>query len=147
MRRTASGVYKWKIKLPSPLTSVVLAGESDSRTPLDHFDMPGTTLIGATRMQGNLIAAFVLLVVGVALLGWLHRKGSAKHGFNWAPVIAFMCGPAIATAYFVADVLWFGHGTYAIASDYYDTYWRVLVIGLVAGTLGAIAFWMVSRSR
>ncbi|WP_417740613.1 hypothetical protein [Rosistilla oblonga] len=109
--------------------------------------MHETSLIGATRMQGNLIAAFVLLVLGVALLRWLHRKDNAKRGFNWAPVIAFICGPAIATAYFVADVLWFGHGTYTIASDYFDTFWRVLVIGLAAGTLGAIAFWMEPRSR
>lgn len=96
-------------------------------------------MIAATRMHGNPIAVFVLLAIGVALLHWLHRKANPSQETNWVPVLAFM--------YFVGDVFWFGNGTYTIPSDYFDAYWRALVIGIVAGTLGAIAFWLEPKFR
>jgi H+/Cl- antiporter ClcA len=39
------------------------------------------------------------------------------------------------------------HTLPASAIDYLDTYWRVLVIGIVAGTLGSFAFWRESKFR
>lgn len=106
-------------------------------------------LIAATRMVGNVVAAFVLLGVGITVLHLLHRNSTSKSSrrARWAPVIAFMLGPLFATLYFVADVVWFEHGSYTIRSDYYDTYWRVLAIGFVAGALGAFAIWLESKFR
>lgn len=114
---------------------------------LDSFEVFNTNVIAATRMGGNLVAGFVLLAIGVAWLRWLHRRSKSNERTNSAPIIAFVCGPLLASMYFMADVLWFGHGAYTIPSDYLDTYWRVLVIGIVAGTLGSFAFWLESKFR
>lgn len=109
--------------------------------------MHESVLIAATPMLGNLITALVMLVMGVVLFRGMRGSAKAKGGVNWTPIVAFLCGPALATVYFVCDVLWIGHGTYTLASDYFDMYWRVLVIGLVAGTLGAMAFWVEQKIR
>lgn len=107
--------------------------------------MPYPNLITATRMLGNLVAAIVLLAVAIAILRLLHRNSQSSGGSSWTPLVAFVCGPVLSTLYFFVDVLWLGHGSYSIPSDYYDTYWRVLVIGFVAGALGAVVFWFEAR--
>lgn len=109
--------------------------------------MHESVLIAATPMLGNLIAALVMLVLGVVLFRGIRGRDRVTSGFNWAPIVAFLSGPALATVYLVCDVLWSGHGTYTLASDYFDICWRVLVIGLVAGTLGALAFWTEQKIR
>lgn len=109
--------------------------------------MHESALIAATPMLGNLVTALVMLVLGVVLFRGLRQRDNTKRGYNWAPFVAFLCGPATATAYFVGYVVWSGDGTYTITSDYFDTYCRILVIGLTAGVLGAIAFWIEQRFR
>ena len=96
-------------------------------------------------MRGNLVAAAILLIAGVILMRTLRPSDTSPQRQRWVPIVAFLCGPILAFLYFVADVAWLSHGIYIDRSDYFETLWRVLVIGVIGGAIGAFAIWIGLR--
>ena len=102
-------------------------------------------LLAMVDMRGNLVAAAILLIVGVILIRRLRPSDFSPRRNRWVPIVAFLCGPTLALLYFVVDVAWLSRGMYIDRSDYHATLWRVLVIGVIGGAIGAFALWIGSR--
>jgi apolipoprotein N-acyltransferase len=100
----------------------------DSDCPLAMIDM-----------RGNLLAAGVFLVLGVILLSLVRPVTKSSKPRRSLIVTAFFSGPALALAYYVADILWIAPHLYVVPEDYSKALLQVLVIGYVGGTIGAVA--------
>ncbi|TWU26681.1 hypothetical protein Pla52o_05340 [Novipirellula galeiformis] len=101
--------------------------------------------LGLIDMRGNLIAAAILLVIGVVVLR-LVRPPSATTGSRlWLPIVAFIAGPLVAFLWTIADVLWIQPGTYLNFAEYIETLIPVLKIGVIGGVVGAAVFWVGDR--
>lgn len=99
-------------------------------------------LIAMVDLRGMFIAVVVLLVLGIIVLRSVSPVANTTGPRWWLVAIAFVCGPASALAWFAADVFWRSPGDYLVASDYYEPLIPIMIIGIIGGTIGAIAIWV-----
>ena len=104
-------------------------------------------MLAMVDMRGNLIAAAILLVIGVVVFRLVRPPNAASTSRRWLPIVAFVSGPAIAFFWTIADVLWIQPGTYLNFAEYLETLVPVLIIGVVGGAVGGFAFWVGDRFR
>tara|TARA_R110002049_G_scaffold305056_3_gene501132 strand:+ start:85541 stop:85885 length:345 start_codon:yes stop_codon:yes gene_type:complete len=102
-------------------------------------------LLAMVDMRGNLIAAAILLVVGVLVFRLVRPPDAASTSRRWLPIVAFVSGPVIAFLWTIADVLRMQPGTYLNFAEYIETLVPVLIIGVICGGVGAFAFWVGDR--
>jgi len=93
-------------------------------------------------MSGNLMAAAVLLVIGVLVLHAVRPKPISRSPRRWLPIAALLCGPLSAIGWFLADVFLLSPHSYMFFADYVEAIIPILVIGLLGGVLGAVVFWI-----
>lgn len=98
-------------------------------------------LLALTDMRPNVTAAAVILVLGVALMGWLQSPAAPARDRRGIPLVAFLCGSTIAFLRFLADVYWIAPTSYVYLGDYLGSLFSMLLIGVTAGAIGAGAFW------
>ncbi|MBL8871063.1 MAG: hypothetical protein JNK90_14805 [Planctomycetaceae bacterium] len=111
-----------------------------------HILRYSSDLIALADMRANFIAVAVLLVLGVIVLRSVSPVANTSAVNTSAPrwwlvVTAFVSGPASALAWFAADVLWISPGDYLVANDYAEPQIPIMIIGIIGGTIGAIAIW------
>lgn len=104
-----------------------------------------TPMLAMFDMRGNLIAAAILLVIGVVVLRLVRPPSATSRSRRWLPIAAFVAGPLIAFFWTIVDVLWLQPGSYLSFSEYYETLLPVLAIGVIGGTVGAAVFWIGDR--
>ena len=63
-------------------------------------------MLAMIDMRGNLIAAAILLVVGVVVFRLVRPPNAVSTSRRWLPIVAFVSGPTIAFLWTIADVLW-----------------------------------------
>lgn len=61
-------------------------------------------------------------------------------------MVALISGPLLASLFFAADVFWFKQGVYVLPSDYVHTFISLMVVGIVAGAIGAFAIWFAEQA-
>ena len=93
-------------------------------------------------MRGNLIAAAVLLVIGVLVLRAVRPKSVSRVPNRWLPVAALLCGPLSAIGWFLVDVFLLSPHSYMFFADYVEAIIPILTIGLLGGVLGGVVFWI-----
>jgi hypothetical protein len=96
-------------------------------------------------MRSNLIAAAVVLVVGVMVFRFVRSSEAESTSRNWLPMVAFFTGPLVGFLWTVADVLWIQPYSYLNFAEYIDTLVPVLIVGVIGGSVGAFAFWVGDR--
>ena len=99
-------------------------------------------LLAMADMRGNLVAAGVLLALGVFVLRLVEPTSDTPKS-RWRLVgVAFVCGPAAALAWFVADIFWISPRYYLMTGDYAESLPPILIIGFISGTVGAATIWL-----
>ncbi|WP_372716342.1 hypothetical protein [Novipirellula sp.] len=96
-------------------------------------------------MRGNLIAAAIVLVIGVVVFRLVRPPSATTSSRRWLPMVAFVSGPIVAFLSTIADVLWIQPEMYLDFAEYLETWTRVLFIGVIGGAVGAFAFWVGDR--
>tara|TARA_R110002073_G_scaffold172563_13_gene329820 strand:+ start:11093 stop:11437 length:345 start_codon:yes stop_codon:yes gene_type:complete len=96
-------------------------------------------------MRGNLIAAAILLVIGVVVFRFVRPPSATTSSRRWLPIVAFVCGPVVAFLWTIADVFWIQPGSYLNFAEYVETLIPVLIIGVIGGAVGAFAFGVGDR--
>jgi hypothetical protein len=99
-------------------------------------------LLALTDMRPNVATAAVILVLGVALIGWLQSPAAPARDRRGVPLVAFLCGPTVAFLWFLADVYWMSPASPIYLDDYLGSLFPMLLIGVTAGAVGAGAFWV-----
>lgn len=102
-------------------------------------------MLAMIDMRGNSIAAAILLVVGVVVFRLVRPPSATTSSRRWLPIVAFITGPAVAFLWTIADVLWIQPGSYLNFAEYLPTLTPVLIIGVIGGAVGALAFWGADR--
>ena len=102
-------------------------------------------MLAMTDMRGNLIAAAILLVVGVVVFRLVRPPNAVSTSRRWLPIVAFVSGPTITFFWTIADVLWIQPGSYLNFAEYLETLVPVLIIGVIGGAVGAFVFWVGDR--
>ncbi len=93
-------------------------------------------------MRGNLVAVAVLLALGVVVLRIVKPASETSKPRWWLVRAAFVCGPAAALTWLVADILWISPHDYLVIGDYAESLLQILIIGFIGGALGAAAIWL-----
>lgn len=111
-----------------------------------HIPRNSCDLIAMADMRCNFIAIVVLLALGVIALRSASPVTNSSAANTSAPrwwlvVTAFVSGPASALAWFAADMLWISPGDYLVANDYAEPQIPIMTIGIIGGTIGAMAIW------
>ena len=102
-------------------------------------------MLAMIDMRGNLIAAAILLVVGVVVFRLVRPPNAVSTSRRWLPIVAFVSGPTIAFLWTIADALWIQPGSYLDFAEYLETLVPVLIIGVIGGAVGAFVFWVGDR--
>ena len=97
-------------------------------------------LLALTPMRGNVVAAAVVLLVGVLALDLFRRFRARRTPKRSLVLAALLGGPALATLLFAADMFWISPNIYLQPDDYLSTLWRYLAVGMACGiaAVGAI---------
>ncbi|MEO1496356.1 MAG: hypothetical protein AAFV43_04320 [Planctomycetota bacterium] len=103
-------------------------------------------LIAGAHLGGNLIASAIVLAIGCFLLNLVQASDKERDGLPIAPIAALVMGPALAALFLALDILWLSPTDYLFPQDA-GVIPSVMAIGLVAGVLGAVAFWIESQIR
>ena len=107
-----------------------------------HILRDSANLLAMADMRGNLVAVAVFLVFGVIVLRLVSPVAETSAPRWWLVATAFVCGPAAALAWFVADILWISPHDYLVPKDYADSLLPILIIGTIGGTIGSAAIWV-----
>ena len=111
----------------------------------DPRSMMFAPMLAMVDMRGNLIAAAILLVIGVVVFRLIRPPNAVATSRRWLPIVAFVSGPTIAFLWTIADVLWIQPGSYLNLAEYLETPVPVLIIGEIGDTVGACVFWVGDR--
>lgn len=109
---------------------------------IDHLPHCTGLLLAMVNMSGNLVAAVVFLALGVSVLRSIKAASGRSEPRRWLVGAAILCGPALAFAFWLADIFWISPDSYLLARDYVESLTPILFIGLIAGTLCAAAIWI-----
>lgn len=98
-------------------------------------------------MRGNLVAAVVVLAIGLVLLRMLSpNRGRAKSAI-WIPIVALIAGPLLGIALWAFHVFVLTPENYIFPSDYLGLLTPILVIGTFVGVATALVFAFGYRVR
>ncbi len=105
------------------------------------LDLP----LALSDMRSNIACAAAVLVIGILLLRRANRPMQTARPRRWILWTAFASGPAMAMAYFIADVMWIVPNSYIHWQDYIETAVPVGIIGISCGlivgaTIGGIDY-------
>ena len=98
-------------------------------------------LLAMHDMRGNLILASTFLIIGVVILRFLNSQTGTRVPRRSLVITTFLCGPAVAIVFFVADVFWLAPYSYVLESDYIESSGKILLIGLFVGGIGSAVLW------
>lgn len=102
-------------------------------------------ILAMIDMRGNWIAAVILLMIGVVVLGIVRPPSVASSSRRWLPIVAFISGPFAAFLWTIADAVWIQPGSYVNVNEYLQTLPPVLITGVTGGAAGAFVFWVGDR--
>jgi hypothetical protein len=94
-------------------------------------------------MRGNLVMGLVVALVGAVLVRSMKSPARSVARRRWIPAIALISGPLLTVGWCVVDAYYVSQ--YAHPDDFVPTVVSAVVIGLVAGAIGATAFWLAER--
>lgn len=94
------------------------------------------------NMIPNLVAAAVILGLGVAVLRSLSSKSGKGEGASggWTPTIALLAGPLVSILWWATDVFPVNRESYVSDVERYETLPPILFIGIIVGLCMSIVF-------
>ena len=98
-------------------------------------------------MRVNVAAGIVVAVAGAALVRSLKPPSSKKASRRWIPAVALISGPMLTFGWCVVDACYISPSYYIHPEDFTATAVPAVFVGLVAGVIGATAFWIAERSH
>ena len=104
-------------------------------------------LLAMADMRGNLVAAGVVLAIGLVLLRLLSPNGVRSKSQISIPIVALIAGPIVGIGWWAVDVFVLAPDLYVFPSDYIESLPPHLLIGLFVGVVTALAFALAYRIR
>lgn len=94
-------------------------------------------------LRGNLVVGVVVALAGAAVVRSMKQPAATVSRRRWIPMIALITGPLLTVGSCVVDI--YCVSEYTHPDDIAPMFIACAVIGLVAGAIGAAAFWIVER--
>lgn len=94
-------------------------------------------------MSSNLAAAATVALGGAALVRSMKTPTNAISRRRWLPAIAFISGPLITVGWQLIDIYYVTKFTHP--DDIAPMFIAAIAIGLLAGTIGAVSFYIFER--
>lgn len=94
-------------------------------------------------MRGNLAAGILVAVAGAALVRSLKPPTGTAARRPWLPAIALISGPLLTVGWCLVDI--YCVSEFVHPDDFVPQLVAAAFIGLVAGAIGATAFWIAER--
>ena len=93
-------------------------------------------------IRGNLAIAIIVASAGAALVRSMKPPTSTVARRRWLPAIAFISGPMFTVGWSIVEIY---VSKYTHPDDVVPMIVSMAAIGLVAGAIGAMAFWIAER--
>ena len=95
-------------------------------------------------MRGNVVAGIIVVMVGAGFVRSLKPPSIKAPTRRWIPVVALITGPVFAFVWCIVEA-YISPGSYTQPGDFAATAVPAVIIGLVAGVIGAAGFWIAER--
>lgn len=91
------------------------------------------------------LIVIIVAAAGAALIQCLRPASSKAARRLWIPAVALISGPLLTFGWCVIDARYISPASYVHPSDFAATAVALVIVGLVAGVIGATAIWIAER--